>query len=615
MPTLDVSKKTTLAELQQFATQAGGQDKIRAKAHDDGSFTLYSSSKAGGSVKHSDDKRAQRQANARDAVSLVLTAVKGRHVDQAMQNVLAGMPQGEMRGADLARLLGQTAQARQGANPAALGYADIATLLKDALASKNADALADATHVLAERLGEELRGMSREAQLDVVVSRGDTTKALLLQDLAEALDEPGPLRASYAEARPSLRKVLDQAFDRAVQNLSDRQIDATTLVIGGTTYAKERDLATGGYGKAEIFKAVGSDDRIVVKSPLPAASAEARQEKFDQGAAEIRAHRNARAGDPPNVIGLKGAMRTPDGGLRIALELAPRGDLEGLQDKLRNAVDPAAVGGAAPAPGKVTRQQATLAMLTAMKDMAAGLAHIQVTRGMTHLDVKAANAFIDGAGHVKIGDFGLAQAGTARKLDKNPIGNPTWVAPEIIKVGLTRNEILDARSTSAWNARQAALNDLRKAGYSAADIQAADDKYALKDRIYLSDFGKHLSLGVVIDSKADTWSFGVDLYRNLTGSFPFDEGSPLKTEKAIAAFAQGNGRIQLPPNLDLGLGPQAMADLNQLLGSLLHPDPQARPTMDQVLRHPAFQIPGVGSQAARDTVRQVTTDVTRPPGS
>jgi hypothetical protein len=85
------------------------------------------------------------------------------------------------------------------------------------------------------------------------------------------------------------------------------------------------------------------------------------------------------------VVGLKGVVRTPEGGIQIALEFASRGDAYGAIDKLNT-------------PPRTTRsrpQEANLARVTMIKDMIEGLRHVQETRGMTHLDVKSPNFFVD----------------------------------------------------------------------------------------------------------------------------------------------------------------------------------------------------------------------------
>src|SRR4051812_46268023 len=111
---------------------------------------------------------------------------------------------------------------------------------------------------------------------------------------------------------------------------------------------------------------------------------------------------------------------------------------------------------------------------------------------------------------------------------------------------------------------------------------------------------------IAITSKADTWGIGVEAYRIFTGTAPFDDPSLSTIQSKLITFASNpNNRVQVPGNVDVGLSATDRGHLNTMLGQLMHPDPQQRPALSTILQNPLFQMPGVGSQAARDVIKQV----------
>src|SRR5690242_18474877 len=111
---------------------------------------------------------------------------------------------------------------------------------------------------------------------------------------------------------------------------------------------------------------------------------------------------------------------------------------------------------------------------------------------------------------------------------------------------------------------------------------------------------------IAITSKADTWSIGVEAYRIFTRAAPLDDPSLSTIQNKLITFASdSNNRLQVPGNVDVGLSAPDRSHFNTMLGQLMHPDPAQRPTLSQILQNLLFQLPGVGSQAARDVIKQV----------
>jgi serine/threonine protein kinase len=236
--------------------------------------------------------------------------------------------------------------------------------------------------------------------------------------------------------------------------------------------------------------------------------------------------------------------------------------------------------------------------------MLEGMRHVQETRGMTHLDVKGPNFFVDGNGVVKVGDFGTAKSGSVQQLFKNPIDNSLWTAPEVLKGDAERAEQVSAISKMAEASRKAATSQLDRA--------LPDDQYEIACRHLKHDRDARAErMGAQvpafsITSKADTWSVGVEVFRAFTGKFPFDADRMYEIRDKIRDFPNDpNNRVTIPTTADTGLPPDQLADLNALIGGLMHPDPQQRLSLTDALQSPLFQLPGVGGQAARDVIKQL----------
>jgi serine/threonine protein kinase len=410
------------------------------------------------------------------------------------------------------------------------------------------------------------------------------------------LPDPQPLLDSYKQDGP-MRAVLDQAYQQAATQLTDHQNGDGTLEIGGKTYAKDRHLAAGGFGSVDVYKAKDGEE-IAVKTPIVNDPGD-RAAKFEEAASEVRAHSSAVAGNPANVIGLKGVVRTPDGGIQIALELAPRGNAQDAIDKLNTAARR----------GQITPQEANLARLTILKDMIQGLHHVQETRGMTHLDIKGPNFFVDASGVTKLGDFGTARAGARQQLESNPIQNPRWAAPELVKGDSDRRSQVNAIHEQADAAFGAAAEKLKATLPSdALEVAHSDTKKTLRAE---RDHKTAAVPLINVTSKVDTWSIGVELYKAFTNKLPFDSDSSFPVsdiQEAQKAFTDRGAKLRLPPEKNLfGLERTQFGQLNTLVGELMHPDPQQRPTLTQALQNPLFQLPGVGGAQARAIIQQVTT--------
>jgi serine/threonine protein kinase len=238
--------------------------------------------------------------------------------------------------------------------------------------------------------------------------------------------------------------------------------------------------------------------------------------------------------------------------------------------------------------------------------MVKGLQHVQDTRGMVHLDVKAPNFLVDGNGVLKLSDFGTATAGKVRQMRGSPITNPRWASPELIKGNDEFEKSVDRATTKAKSAKKAALARVDKS-------LTPDQRKIAREDITQRHNAKIERLeaavpGFSLTGKTDTWSLGIDAYRLFFKDFPFDDSFMAEIEKGITAFASNpNNRIQLPDMSQLGLSGQQQQDLQDLIQGMMHPDPTKRPSLDDVLADPLFQMQGVGGPQARALIQQLTS--------
>ncbi|KAK4276646.1 hypothetical protein QN277_014772 [Acacia crassicarpa] len=80
-----------------------------------------------------------------------------------------------------------------------------------------------------------------------------------------------------------------------------------------------------------------------------------------------------------------------------------------------------------------------------------GLAYLHSTKTI-HRDIKGANLLVDASGTVKLADFGMAKALTGKSYELSLKGSPYWMAPEVIKAAMRKNDNPDlAYAVDIWS--------------------------------------------------------------------------------------------------------------------------------------------------------------------
>lgn len=149
-------------------------------------------------------------------------------------------------------------------------------------------------------------------------------------------------------------------------------------------------------------------------------------------------------------------------------------------------------------------------------------------QGMSHRDLKPENMLIDMNNTLKLCDFGFAKeivgdAGDGKAVSY--VGTPCYMDPQIFN-----------RKGKAYDAQ-----------------------------------------------KADLWSLGVILFITIFGNFPFNEPDP-RTDSFFSAIYK-NGWEQFWKAHDATLEEPISEDLKELLGMMMQPNKDLRPTVADLIAH------------------------------
>lgn len=202
----------------------------------------------------------------------------------------------------------------------------------------------------------------------------------------------------------------------------------------------------------------------------------------------------------PNVVNMYGAFADSQG-YYIVMEYCAGGDL--LESLLK----------------RKRAMHENAAMVQIVLPILDTLCHLH-SFNIIHRDVKLENIFLDGAGKVKLGDFGLTMC-TAQEAAISPVGTVEYMAPEVVclpSVELILSGKIHAR-----------------------DVSPTSDK-------------------------VDIWALGVTLFELVSGKLPFEGPDKAGIKESIL---QNNMSI-LPPNVS--------EDCKSLICDMLSYFPEDRPS-------------------------------------
>ncbi|HEY9844109.1 MAG: protein kinase [Candidatus Sericytochromatia bacterium] len=213
--------------------------------------------------------------------------------------------------------------------------------------------------------------------------------------------------------------------DRLSSSLTDtgHGMMPETIQINGKTYAQPSYLAAGAFGK--VFAYVNPDDpqdKVVVKQQIPPDEGSAKAMR-EETVNELIAHREILGEGHENIIGLRGAIKSPDNQILIVLDFAAGGNMYQASQKLD-----ASLGS-----GLISADARHLLGKFLLQGVLEGTRHMQETRQAHHGDFKSPNILIGADGKAKLTDFGTSGVGHMKAMTANPVDNPAWLSPELGK--------------------------------------------------------------------------------------------------------------------------------------------------------------------------------------
>ena len=632
--TLNVNSNTSLQDLQKFTEQVGTGFKVRGKEDDQGNITLYASDKKKGVWSSISNfifgTREKKQDLARDGINKILDNMVRDKPGIDMHNpklALSNLMASELRASAVNTFasfasgfikdnnndiykrpetggpsLSQISNAFQKSS----SFTGIGNFIEDALAVKDTepDIYLSSMENLVDKLADDLtkdllQNQSAATREDFVLSDGkgfkfDLQQALAMQVAPEkAVNGVIPNDIAKALITP---RMLDQIYNKMAAQLmpGNKQIDENAIELNGIEYVKVRDLARGGNGVVALYESK-NDSNVQIALKLQNDSGKGVEEM----AHEYRVHRNAMGPQGhENVLEVKGMLRTSQGSLAIALELAPHKDIYEMGFKLDQAVKD----------GDLTEEQAKIVRLTLLQDMIKGMKHVQEDSHVIHMDIKPLNFMIGSNGVGKVADFGTAQTGSLYQMKlAPPIDNNRWQSPEIIHA----NRKIEIINEFKIPEKIGGLieNTFPKLKENIPEMQKAWKKLISTDiKLEFKDQVDELKEGIQLENKVDTWALGVSAYNLFFGNAnPFEstqqfefQNKPI-IDKAITDF-QKNPNSKLIGDGDR-MTSTGDSDVDDFINLLAHPDPEKRPPLGDLVEHNIFHAEiGVGSSQARQVI-------------
>jgi serine/threonine protein kinase len=648
---LTITSSTTLAQLNNFLDDANKSQKILARHDDQGHIVLYAKYKPTTILDRILGRMDRRQERAQQGIQLVFDHFAARntrtgesgqagtkalfdHIGQTLSDKAhhGGIRVGDMREMVKAttavlRALpdGTDAPVSQPRGPSLRTFGMTADAAEISATVRNITGDAkdwDTAAKLGKQMASAFLATNRDPQRQAFAFSGAfALKSELKQALKAATDDMGgkhkltdggyEVFAEHAVNQAAALIFPDGLVDvqSTIQGNHKKDVTLPHIEIGGNEYKPSRFLGEGGY--ADVYEYVRADDpssKIAFKLSKIAENDGIKEKaaKIEEAAREIEVHQSAYGAGCDQILGMKGAVRLPDGRVGIALEIAPNGTVFDMSLTLRNAIGNG--------PNKITDAEANILRLTMLKDMARGLEHMHSTQKVTHYDFKSPNCFIGPDGTVKVADFGLSlekadEHGTTRLDEAGRVDNPYFKAPELMRAEDVRSRLKDLKKETTSVETKQAHAKLKKllptAGASVIDALTESVMAPRRDEIReqtLSDRS-----GLFFGREVDIWGMGAAALELFTGHLPMDHhGFFSQAQRGLEAFGANKNNEPLsdpdqkgrPQEGSIGLR-TGNQQIDQFLTDMLRPDPEDRATAKDVINHQIMTTKGIDSPEAK----------------
>ncbi|TDU70726.1 serine/threonine protein kinase [Prosthecobacter fusiformis] len=447
---------------------------------------------------------------------------------------------------------------------------------------------AQPTVVIGKSLGQlliqEMNNLGEQDKKNFMLALTTTRSAAWMDDILQDVGNAFPERfrdqftSLTLPSNKQMKEILEAAFDElltALPNTSEQ--NGNLIILNGVQYQFEAQLGEGGLGIVSTYRKV--PNQIGVEPEVIAIKKSKDDDLgFDQLAKEVRNH--AQVGEHPNVPTFRGAVRSPNGELFIAMDLAPRGDMMKLAGKIQDAVSS----------GLISQTTANVIRLTLMQDVIKGLHHLQEQVGMVHVDLKMQNFFIQNDGVAQIGDFGISQTSLDSTVEDTKLDADYNKAPEILIQGgrqkTREGAIVNTPENKPFREAEVSENLIK--------LNEKVDVFALGTAVYELFSGQSF-LGDLAG--------GHDWYREYMALREYGL-DPSRTVSTLGTDGKGNVMGTDGKSNVMGTGATA---LDRVLNAMLSPDPEKRPSMSELMNYSLFKQTGVGEVGVRDLIKLLTT--------
>jgi len=585
MSELKIGPGASLQDIQKFTDQLGDDSKVRGKVNQDGTITLYTSTKSDWGIREFlTGHVTRRQEGAKQGLEMLVSQLQndpkiGDGAKQLLTDIKAKLPSGagELRGSEFRQLMQESIKARN----EGLSFEN---RVVEAIKNQDRSELNTCRDKLALTLSESMRKLPHEEQIRLAASNGESYMDNVAFILGKSIGgESNPFGLGYEQSTDEGKQFLDDVYQKAMTQLSDRILNDTQIQVDGKVYTKLEQIGKGGYGAIDLYEAEDKS-QIVIKRPL-VDEGKSMKDKFDEASQETLVHLQTMGEGSENVIALKSAMRTEDGGLVIAMEKAPYGncsqvsfvlDEYGLKENL------------------IPKEIVDLAKTTMLKDMIEGMKHMD-ERGVTHSDVKPLNFLLGDGGKAKVSDFGTSETSRVVNQTTRMVDCPIWLAPEVMsghdKLNSIINEVDDllSKAKPIEELRQEFAGKISDSELETLLQRVTDDREKRTEDVKTGN-------PVTFTNKVDSWSLGVTAHQYLIGGDPLtDTNFSSKREEIYKEFGGDENRRVFEAPEGGKLTPQ-----QELINDLMRPKPESRISPNEALESKVFEDERIGGDKIRE---------------